>query len=246
MKTNHMMCTSKILTDLCFTKQRIKTKNTFVRVVYSALVVKMCRQSVKIEFKNYFKEIPVPFKIYADFECNLKSVKSYEGSYSKNIKITFLVVLLINFFVLMMNVKPIVVFRGENAAYEFIEAILKEYEYCKKVMKKHFNKNLIMTEEELFQSSNICWICEKLIENGDGKVSDHCHITGKFRGAAHWSCNINLQLTKKVPVIFHNLRGYDSHLIFCELNKFDVKIDVIPNRLEKYMAFFFKQKLSLY
>ena len=136
MKTNHMMCTSKILTDLCFTKQRIKTKNTFVRVVYSALVVKMCRQSVKIEFKNYFKEIPVPFKIYADFECNLKSVKSYEGSYSKNIKITFLVVLLINFFVLMMNVKPIVVFRGENAAYEFIEAILKEYEYCKKVMKK--------------------------------------------------------------------------------------------------------------
>ena len=109
------------------------------------------KQSVKlekgiIEFENYFKQIPVPFKIYADFECNLKSVKSYEGSYSKNIKITFLVVLLINFFVLMMNVKPIVVFRGENAAYEFIEATLKEYEYCKKVMKKHFNKNLVMSE----------------------------------------------------------------------------------------------------
>ena len=56
-----------------------------------------------IEFKNYFKQIPVPFKIYADFECNLKSVESYEGSYSKNIKITFLVVLLTNLFVLMMN-----------------------------------------------------------------------------------------------------------------------------------------------
>ena len=85
----------------------------------------------------------------------------------------------------------------------------------------------------------------KLIDNDDGKVRDHCHITRKFRGAAHWSCNINLQLTKKVPVIFHNLRGYDSHLIFCELNKFDVKIDVIPNRLEKYMAFFFKTKRCL-
>ena len=69
-------------------------------------------------------------------------------------------------------------------------------------------------------------------------MRDHCHITGEFRGAAHWSCNINLQLTKKVPVIFHNLRGYDNHLIFCELKNFDVKISVIPNGLEKYVAFF--------
>ena len=66
---------------------------------------------------------------------------------------------------------------------------------------------------------------------------DHCHITGKFRGTAHWSCNINLQLTKKVSVIFYILRGYNSHLILCELNKFDVKINLIPNGLEKYMAF---------
>ena len=57
-------------------------------------------------------------------------------------------------------------------------------------------------------------------------------MNGKFRAAAHWSYNTNLQLTKKVPVIFHNLRGYDSHLIFDELKKFDVKIDIIPNRLE--------------
>ena len=92
-------------------------------------------------------------------------------------------------------------------------------------------------EEHLFQQSSSCWICKKLIDNDEEKVRDHCHVTGKFRGAAHRNCNVNFQLTKKVPVIFHNLRGYDSHLIFCELNKFDVKIDVIPNRLEKYMAF---------
>ena len=50
---------------------------------------------------------------------------------------------------------------------------------------------------------------------------------------------LNFQLTEKVPVIFHNLRSYDSHLIFNELDKFDVKIKVIiPNELEKYMAFF--------
>ena len=112
-------------------------------------------------------------------------------------------------------------------------------------MKKHFNKDLIMSEEEehLFQQSNSCWICKKLIDNDDEKVRDHCHVTGKFRGAAHWSCNINLQLTKKVPVIFHNLKGYDIHLIFSELDKFDVKISVIPNVLEKYMAFFFNKIL---
>ena len=138
--------------------------------------------------------------------------------------------------------KRIIVYRGENATYEFIKAILKEYKYCRKVMSKYFNKNWIMSEEEqrLFQQSNSCWIYKKLIDNDEKKVRDHCHVTGKLRGAAHGSCNINLQLTKKVPVIFHNLTGYDSHLIFIELDKFDVKIDVIPNGLEKYMAFFLK------
>ena len=76
-----------------------------------------------------------------------------------------------------------------------------------------------MTEEEehLFQKSNTCWICKKFIDNDNKKVRDHCHITSKFRGAGHWSCNINFQLTKNVPVIFHNLKGYDSHLTFSEL-----------------------------
>ena len=102
------------------------------------------KQSAKLEkgtteFENYFKQIPVPFKIYADFECNLRCIESCERFYSRNIKITFLVeaVCIDDRFT-----KPIVVYRGENAAYEFIKAILKEYKYCKKVMNKHFNKNL--------------------------------------------------------------------------------------------------------
>ena len=95
-------------------------------------------------------------------------------------------------------------------------------------MKKHFTKNLIMSEEEenLFQKCNSCWICKKLIDNDEEKVRDHCHVTGKFRGAAHRFCNINFQLAKNVPVIFHKLRGYNSHWIFNELDKFDVKIKV--------------------
>ena len=94
-----------------------------------------------------------------------------------------------------------------------------------------------MTEEEenLFQKSYKRWICKKLIDNDEEKVRDHCHVTGKFRGAALKICNVNFQLTKNLPVIFHNLKGYDSHLIFNELDKLDVKIKVIPNGLEKYV-----------
>ena len=92
-------------------------------------------------------------------------------------------------------------------------------------------------EEERFQLSNICWICGELFDVGDDNVRDRCHVTGKYRGAAHWSCNINLKMSKNIPVIFHDLKGCDSHLIIKEVNKFDVKVNVIPNRLEKYMAF---------
>ena len=58
-------------------------------------------------------------------------------------------------------------------------------------------------------------------------MRDHCHVTGKFRGAAHESCNLRI----------------DSHLIFNELDKFDLKITVMPNGLEKYMAFFLNKNL---
>ena len=86
--------------------------------------------------------------------------------------------------------------------------------------------------------TNVCWICDGLIENTDNRVRDYCHITDKYRGAAHYSSNINLKLSKKVLVIFHNLKGCESHLIFKELSKFNgLKISVIPNGLEKYMAF---------
>ena len=113
------------------------------------------------------------------------------------------------------------------------------------MMKKHFNKNLIMSskEEERFQLTNSCWICDKLFDIGDDKVKDHCHITGKYRSVSHWSCNINLKLTKKIPVIFHDLRSYESHLVIKEIGNFDVKVSVIPHGLEKYMAFTINRNL---
>ena len=112
-----------------------------------------------IEFENYYKQIPIPFKNCADFECNLRGVESYEGSYTKKYQdhisysFAYKVVCIDDRYT-----NPIVVYRSENAAYEFIKAILKEYKYCKKVMSKHFNKNLILSEEEehLYQQSNSC------------------------------------------------------------------------------------------
>ena len=98
--------------------------------------------------------------------------------------------------------KPVVLYRGKNEVNKFIEAILKEYEHCKKMIKKCFIKNFVMSvkDEKSFESSNKCWICNKLFAAGDNKARDHDHVTGKYGGSAHWSCSINLELTKKVPV----------------------------------------------
>ena len=78
--------------------------------------------------------------------------------------------------------------------------------------------------EEIYYNSQICWICKE--ELNTDKVKDHCHVTGKFRGAGH----LKLRIPRKLPIIFHNLQGYDGHIIFKELN-FDVDISVIPKVL---------------
>ena len=89
-------------------------------------------------------------------------------------------------------------------------------------------------DEEIYNNSCICWIWKQ--ELNTDKVRDHCHVTGKFRGASHGKCNINLRFLKKLQIIFHNLQGYDGHSIFTELNNFNVDIEVIPKTIDKYMS----------
>ena len=187
--------------------------------------------------------IATPFKIYADFECLLKNADSgiHNDCFSYTSKYQYHVPCSFAYKLVRANdkySKDLVLYRGKNAVLKFIQSIFKEYSCCKSVMKNHFNKNLVMTvdEEEKFERSNSCWICNKSIDI-DQKVRDHCHITGKYRDAAHWGCNINLKVNKKLVVIFHNLNGYDSHLIFRKLSKFNCSVSVIPNGLEKYMSF---------
>ena len=104
-------------------------------------------KSASISFKNYFKQLPVPFKIYADFECILKRVRSSHknnGSYTEKYQdhtpcsFAYKAVCVDNKFS-----QKVVLYRGKNVVYKFIKAILEEYDYCKKMMKKHFNKNLL-------------------------------------------------------------------------------------------------------
>ena len=109
-------------------------------------------------------------------------------------------------------------------------------------------------DEKDFQKAIKCHICDQQYTDKDIRVRDHCHITGKFRGSAHQDCNLKLQIkpeTIKIPVIFHNLRGYDSHFIMQEIGKIakehtytnkkgekvEMNINCIPNNMEKYMAF---------
>ena len=72
---------------------------------------------------------------------------------------------------------------------------------------------------------------------------DYSHISQKYRGSVHTDCNINIKLKHKIPIIFHNLKNYDSHLIMQKLGKFNFKINVIPNGLEKHMRFNINNKL---
>ena len=147
--------------------------------------------------------------------------------------------------------------------YKFMEAMLEEVKYCKKAMRRCFNKPLKMTSDDLdaFEKATECYICNKQYTSEDIRVRDHCLITGKYRGSAHQECNLKLRLNPeeiKIPVIFHNLRGYDSHFIMQEIGAIaknhtyknkkgeekQMNINAIPNNMEKYMAFMLGNHLT--
>ena len=212
-----------------------------------------------LKLNNFHKQLPVPFVIYADFEAITKKIhgcqpnddKSYTEAYQKHIDCSYgykVVCCYDNKYS-----KPEQIYRGEKAVYKFMAAMLDEVKYCKKVMKKEFNKPLKMTkdDEEKFKKADECHICNKKYNKTDVRVRDHCHITGMYRGSSHQDCNLNFQISDKIPVIFHNLHGYDSHFIMQEIGeilkkhtytnkkgeKCQMNINAIPNNVEKYMAF---------
>ena len=222
-----------------------------------------------LKFNNFHKQQPVPFVIYADFEaitekisgCRPNNNKSFTEAYQKHTDCGF------GYKVVCCYddkyTQPLKIYRGEKAVYTFLEYMLDEVKYCKRIIKKEFNKPLKMTkeDEEKFKTSDKCHICNKKYSYEDIRVRDHCHITGKYRGSAHQECNLQLRVNPeevKIPVIFHNLRGYDSHFIMQEIGaivkdyeytnkkgqKCQMNINAIPNNMEKYMAFMLGNHLT--
>ena len=102
----------------------------------------------------------------------------------------------------------------------------------------HLNR----VEQKLFEESTICHICSQ--DLGEDKVRDHCHFTGKYRGAAHNKCNLMCRKPKVLPVIFHNLQGYDAHLFIKELYRLEGDLVCIPSTEEKYITFNKKIKVD--
>ena len=255
----------------CFSSERILANHVNnCLTINGAQAVNMPKQGENIlKFNNFHKQLPVPFVIYAEFEAITKKVQSCEQSEEmKKNKDTrsyteayqthedcgygYKVVCCYD----DKYSKYTRIYRGENDAYKFMEKILEEVEYCKAVIKKHFNKPLVMTEvdKQCFKTMDRCHICGEKYTDKDVRVRDHCHITGKFRSSAHQECNLKLRIKPediKIPVIFHNLRGYDSHFIMQQIGeiankhgytnkegeKQDLNINAIPNNMEKYMAF---------
>ena len=203
-----------------------------------------------VSFKSHSKTVKHPFVIYADFECfttpvetvaNKDSDKAYTTKYQKHDPSGFC------YYVKCSEEgvydKDPVMYTKENEHddvpkrfVECLEDTLKEivglYDNPK-IMK--FGKN----DRVMHELSTHCYVCQHdlTIDGKLDKVRDHCHLTGRYRGAAHNKCNLAIRNPKFVPVVFHNLEGYDSHLFIKNLGVSEGEIRCIPKTDEKYISF---------
>ena len=255
----------------CFSSERVLNnhKDNCIQINGTQAAKMPDKDNNILKFNNFHKQQPVPFVIYADFEaitekisgCKPNNDKSYTEAYQKHTDCGYGYKVVCSYD--DKYTKPVQIYRGEKAVYKFMEAMLEEVKYCKKTMKTCFNKLLKMTkdDEDKFKKAKGCHICDKEYTEKDIRVRDHCHITGQYRGSAHQECNLKLRVCPeeiKIPVVFHNLRGYDSHFIMQEIGaivknhayinkkgeKKQMNINAIPKNMEKYMAFMLGNHLT--
>ena len=187
-----------------------------------AIRIEMPEEGSFISFIHHNRSIKVPFVVYADFEAFTEEIPiseqndkfSFTQKYQKHKPSGFCYKIVC--FDERYNQKP-VLFRArsedEDVSAIFVEMLEKD---IKRIQEKFdFSKKMIFSlkDKDDFEKVKICWICQKEF-GSEKKVRDHCHFTGKYRGATHVKCNLQFKKPKFTPVIFHNLSGYDAHL--CE------------------------------
>ncbi|KAJ8976357.1 hypothetical protein NQ317_011597 [Molorchus minor] len=197
-----------------------------------------------LKFINFERQIPVPFVIYADFESLLKPISHNEPCDSKSFTVkvcehqpySFAFYVKCNF---DDKYSKFVIYRGSDAAEVFARKLDETALHLYNTHLKHVKEMLPLSDQEETEYENTlcCHICEKPFELGDIKVRDHCHLTGHFRGAAHSICNLNYKVPKFIPVFFHNLTNYDSHLFIKKLASNKESVSVIAQTKEKYISF---------
>ena len=208
---------------------------------YEAVKIQLPKKGTMLEFKNYHRLEKVPFLVYADFEsfikpldtCELNPEGSYTKQYQKHEPSSFCYY--IKCFDNEVYEPKLVSYTGEDAAQKFVEMLEEDIKIIANIPEKKmiFGKE----EKERFHKETKCWMCNEEFNDKDVKVRDHCHFTGRYRGAAHNKCNLNYRKPNFTPVVFHNLSGYDSHLFIKNLGFSEGNIDCIPNNEERYISF---------
>ena len=196
-----------------------------------------------LKFNKHAYQLRVPFVIYCDLESLLTKVDSCDPDPSKSSTSVVDQHIPCGFCYRVVSTnnkysKPAVLYRGPDAAGELIKALQREgKEILDKL--KHIEPMKLRVEDEIaFQNATHCHICSKPL--GADRVRDHDHLKQGFnyRGAAHNACNLNFKHPSYIPVIFHNLRGYDGHLLLSAISGSNIKrISCIPNNMEKYISF---------
>ena len=228
-----------------FTKKYLLKSHTKYCSKNETVAVKMPTKNSILKFQNHFKKLPIPFTIYADFECFTIPVnscrpnpdKSFTQGYQKHEPSGYCLYIK-TLDGLNTNFKPIV-----HTKKSFIKHVTKLTHQIYQNYYKN-SKTMIFNSEDQkdFKSATLCHICEqKLFRDKETgkifKVRDHCNFTGEYRGAAHNECNLNCKKPLILPVIFHNLQGYDSHLFIKHLAKVSGDLSCIPSTEEKYISF---------
>ena len=221
---------------------------------HEAVKINMPEKGTMLKFKNYHRGEKVPFVIYADFEsciksihtCDLNPESSYTKQYQKHEPISFY------YYIKCFDSKVYLPIRersytGKNAEQVFLKCLEEDIKMIANIPKKSmiFGKK----EEKRYNEKTKCWICKGEFNDKDKnkeKVKDHCHYTGRYRGAAHNKCNLDYRKPNFTPVVFHNLSGYDSHLFIKNLGFSEGNIDCIPNNEEKYISFSKKIQVKSY